>query len=653
MNGDRCFPALLIALLVFAGCTSTPNEDAPLADEAHPTGWLADHSQEAINDVDSCKSCHGADYSGGSVGVSCFTCHLSGPPFTVHPASWGVDTVIGHQNFADELSWTSCATSGCHGLDLKGGAFDGAETGPSCFTVSGCHATTNGDPPAPATHTANYDDPADHGPAAKQNQLYCRNCHGLPPNIFDGGFVTPNYGGVGNCSLCHPDAKAHPTDWQGNNDTNANGYTAMHWMVTPMAIEISCSLCHNVSSATRASPMIGAPTCFDAAFENANGGLTGCHVGGSPGHLADFAPSSGGCEACHGSQLNVVNDIHGGQCNLCHAPPPCDADNEIIGINGDGDATLANGMAQAGTWGTVTCLQCHPTATYPSAGIHHDRTESISGNCSFCHADPRPGVVGWQGGFSLNCPPIIPKKLACVICHVESTGTGLVIYKNRFTDNGGVIDQIKSGADLNAKYVDGTRLWEFLDSDVLIEPFGTVPYVNKSVIAHQITHTALINVDNFGICLGCHNPSGGPTGTATPVNVWHGRQEYSEIPDDSSTDAYNMHFDVLRKAPGRDFFGLWRGSDPGDDLPATPPFFSHGKEFYRTGGTGGVDVVAEDRGDVTFRTFGKRNGLDGNEALWRDPTKAVTFTPVTIPCFSLNDAESRCAGATTDVPVVP
>ncbi|MEN8135846.1 MAG: hypothetical protein ABFS18_09985 [Thermodesulfobacteriota bacterium] len=971
MNSDRCFLALLFALLVFAGCTSTPNEDAPLADEGHPAGWLTVHNQEAIDDVVSCKSCHGADYSGGSVGVSCFTCHLSGPPFTVHPASWGGDTVAGHQNFAAELSWTSCATSGCHGAgttSLRGGVFDGVETGPSCFTsIVGCHTTTaNNGPPAPTTgpaiHTVNYATPADHGPVAKQNQLYCRNCHGRPENNFDGGFVTPNYSGVDECSLCHPDAKAHPTDWQGTNNSGADGYAATHWGVTTAAINNSCSLCHNVSSASPPSPMSNAPTCFNADFKNADnpdaaltchaggplghdstsfawagtcndchtdgglgivsgvhngncsnchvsdtdrtirrtgingdatqadslvdpntancltchdpavyptdvfhhllpsfisrdcvdchglnvthnvsfnattdlsgvspcsavgchdgevetwadiltrhdqfngygasvcdtchkaytggdvfagvpvqtsrtglyneprtienvittamnsgatvnclechldrqdphsghdatvfsfgadgcdaagchdqarypaggtppevvndvhgavcitchdnaaGGLTTtipgdpangvdgdatlaagpsyaaatcrtchvgpgvnlipdihhdhveadpvtgdctfCHAGGPPGHPADFAASSGGCEACH-TGANVVNDIHGGQCTLCHASAPFSATNERVGANSDGDATLADGTAAGGAWASVTCLTCHAglgVNTIPD--IHHDNTsagagptEAIAGNCTYCHADPRPALNTANGlGLLAGQEPMSVTALSCRECHTDGAGS---IYLNTYAPTSPTY-----GPPAPVTNASGVTI---------ATNFETVQQTIMDGNGLTVDHSFATTIQNFGACLSCHlaNVTTIYGTSAVKVNVFHARpQDWALNGNDTDDTGANDQTEVLRGAPGRETFRMF--GDAGNYWP--------------------LGNLRDQGWQLCGAADKSYEFCSNNETRWKDSLQNIQNdwdlpvggfgTRMTIPCGNWNDDGSReyCTG---------
>lgn len=383
----RLLVLLTLALLPLAGCSSG-NSEAPLPGQVHPQNWLSQHPAAAQADLAGCTICHGADFRGGSVGVACFDCHLSGPPFTVHPNGWTAP-VTDHQSFADNYSWTGCAAAACHGPLLQGG-----EVGPSCLNSSAsCHANTGGDPPPPASHAASpFTNPANHGPLAKANQVYCRNCHGRPQNLFDGGFVADPQilnNPSANCSNCHTAAKAHPTNWQGSNDNGVgtdaqdNSYASSHrGLNTP-----ACPLCHS-TTAPGPGPMAGAPSCFVTDHQNANGITSACHGPGGPAaaHPVDAAwllPSGSvdtshvlasiagtpDCSACHAQSGGLIQP----DCGSCHTAT---APNNVVGTCDSCHNAPPDGLAPAG----------NSRPNRPGAHGPHAVLTTATGNCSACHS---------------------------------------------------------------------------------------------------------------------------------------------------------------------------------------------------------------------------------------------------------------------------
>ncbi len=380
---------LLLALLTLVTGCSDHNSNSSLTTEPHPAGWVLSHPLQASQDLEGCQLCHGADFSGSGAAVSCFSCHIDGPPFGIHPASWAQDgAFLSHfsgDSFAAEFSWTSCAAAACHGTDLRGGSGSG-ETGPSCFSASftsdsgevfaSCHATG---PPPPGSHRGvNYSGPGFHGPDAKGvdgeglGQVYCRNCHGRPSRTFDGGFVADpaildRPGGNCSAAACHPAAKAHPTNWQGENDPDLN-YLASHRTVNFDVIETGCALCHKTDAAG-AGPEPGAPSCFSVSFTNADGSANSCHASGPAAHPLPFADP-----ADHGpAAKNNLAD-----CQRCHGTP---------------GTTLFDGG--------IATTACSAAACHPAAGAHPS---------------------DWQGEGSFSHRTSGNQDQACVICHDVTEG---------------------------------------------------------------------------------------------------------------------------------------------------------------------------------------------------------------------------------------
>lgn len=402
------FFALLLAAFLAGGCSSR-SSDGGKVDEAHPSDWVKEHPGEAGDRLVDCTLCHGATFQGAGDVVSCFAqqnagpnsgCHFTAPQvepqigrFLKHPAEWGENVVAGHQTFPQSYSWTTCGNAACHGTGLKGGI-----AGPSCFLAQ-CHVEG---PPAP--HPAAFVNPSLHGPVARDQQFFCRNCHGRPPNSFDGGFVadpaildvptgTCFTAQVGICHATHEAAQAHPTNWQGSNDPESTFYVASHQEISPGAIGVSCVLCHK-TDAPGTSPVATAPSCFSAQFTNADGSTTACHPGGPgtvphpvgqewllpAGHVTAALQTPQFCSSCHIEGLvqplctschTAANPLQvSSGCTSCHAAPP----------NGNAAPNRAGGHAVPGHQNFIAmCQSCHQGVGSGTLQ-HFDRTGASTPN---------------------------------------------------------------------------------------------------------------------------------------------------------------------------------------------------------------------------------------------------------------------------------
>ncbi len=102
----------------------------------HKAGWSDTSSTNfhgkflrlGLGQLTDCASCHGAAFDGGTSGKSCFTCHASYP----HNAGW-IDpaSAVSHGKFLKAKSWDTGECARCHGANFSGGT-----SGKSCFT---CH----------------------------------------------------------------------------------------------------------------------------------------------------------------------------------------------------------------------------------------------------------------------------------------------------------------------------------------------------------------------------------------------------------------------------------------------------------------------------------------------------------------------------------
>ena len=188
---------LLFSLFLLAGCgEKSAQSDLDPVTGQHPAGWLpTGHMVEAKAHIETCASCHGADFRGGISTVACTRCHL-GNQLSVHPNQWGQFAYGLHGSFVtlNDPVATTCANGNCHGANLDG--IGG--TGPSCAL---CHLNGN----KFSAHPADWNTLADFTSLVPKHAAFvgsngtsaCSNivCHG---QNLQGVFLS----GPG-CNACH------------------------------------------------------------------------------------------------------------------------------------------------------------------------------------------------------------------------------------------------------------------------------------------------------------------------------------------------------------------------------------------------------------------------------------------------------------------
>ncbi len=138
----KCFFVIATAMLL-ANCSEKQSVQSP----THPAGWSDQGSEEfhgkfveeSVFKNESCKTCHGEDYQGGTSGVSCYTaaCHAGYP----HPQGFAdsSNTENFHAAFIRSVvRWDIRGCRNCHGADYEG---DGENPRKNCRS---CHTETNG-----------------------------------------------------------------------------------------------------------------------------------------------------------------------------------------------------------------------------------------------------------------------------------------------------------------------------------------------------------------------------------------------------------------------------------------------------------------------------------------------------------------------------
>jgi predicted CxxxxCH...CXXCH cytochrome family protein len=165
----------------------------------HKSAWASELSAtyhgkylQGINfDLTECKRCHGAAFTGGTSGESCYGCHTQYP----HVAGWTTVANTGfHGNAIQNLGWKMDNCKVCHGTDYRGGSSRSScytchnkAGGPENCTV--CHGGTNAAPPQDlAGHTS----ASFAGVGTHQSHIMgvdtlgltaCNECHAVPSSL--------------------------------------------------------------------------------------------------------------------------------------------------------------------------------------------------------------------------------------------------------------------------------------------------------------------------------------------------------------------------------------------------------------------------------------------------------------------------------------
>jgi len=303
--------------------TACLEKNEPTAVPTHPDNWVSKSSENfhgavLLNgglNIESCQSCHGQDYQGGTSNVSCFSsgCHNLFP----HPEGFANP---GSGNFHDEfiamLKWDITACQSCHGNDYMGEGVDNkdctvchnAEKGPeACNTCHGDMANA-----APPKDLMDRTDTRFKTVGAHQPHLVgdtwstfsqgdCKTCHITPAELTSAGHLDDSEGAeVIFNDLADFDGKsnAHYDVLSGScSDTYCHGgfefkksESAYPWAYTD-------------------SVMAGNNAKVEWQFVGLDQARCGsCHGLPPKGHIASELDN---CAGCHGrvvdSELNIVN----------------------------------------------------------------------------------------------------------------------------------------------------------------------------------------------------------------------------------------------------------------------------------------------------------------------------------------------------------
>ena len=294
---------MAFSLFVF-GCSARKSKPTQL--RIHPVNWISEHPNFIFTNNlqpeygQSCKSCHGEDYTGGTAGVSCVGCHSQRPNACTgcHGGSAGDTTGAPPYSLVHDSLFSDKGVGG-HPAMVKGNVFFAGTDCQTChakppFVLSSTHFTPSGvgaDGRAevvfsglPGLYSSRYDPPVFDTASGTCSNVYC---HGAFPG-GDTSRIMNFYGGSGEvfCNSCHV---ALP----GDDFTRLSGQHKKH-----DSLAIPCITCHyaTVDSLNTIEPTSRRPMhvngVFDVEFDS-----TIAPLGLFDGTSCNGLPDSPGCHA--------------------------------------------------------------------------------------------------------------------------------------------------------------------------------------------------------------------------------------------------------------------------------------------------------------------------------------------------------------------
>jgi hypothetical protein len=165
------------------------------------------------------KTCHGAQYDGGTSGVACTSCHASFP----HEVAFASGSVVAaHRDYIQmHLEWDISSCQNCHGTNFGGEGVDEK----NCLT---CHtdamgpancSTCHGGSESSAPPNALSDDPDDpaigaHAVHVAYSDVYCAECHVVPTSLDSEGHLDGTFPAVAEVvwgSIANQNGTINPT----------------------------------------------------------------------------------------------------------------------------------------------------------------------------------------------------------------------------------------------------------------------------------------------------------------------------------------------------------------------------------------------------------------------------------------------------------
>ena len=636
-------------------CTTCHNPATYTWEAIHTdTATAVDHSTAVAATTDStCETCHSGTGSNMQIALNsgvtraadllhdnCSTCHTANGALDISKNSTGY--VLG------TMAAGNCHQ--CHTDTYFDSHVHGTDSGYISHVVTYAAGTdiSQVSNPAPCYNCHDQFNLATWSGILSEHVTGCARCHSYTE---PGGETPPtpseaeNYGAMGSrtaatCTTCHQQKLSpDPDSDHGGHSSSAFGWTTgtqascgtagcHDWSANPDVVQDihggTCSLCHT-SSGSRDGGRNGANgNSTLAAGGNLDDACTVCHTSGefhglaasdvstrhnnlgdSTGEAATYTGKLSGaygglkvttynCADCHSTDRVAITPLDAlnahlakGSCQTCH--------NAIADF--EARITAGRAVVDGGSDQVQTCELCHNAtingggstngpsgeAMYQYDGVRHHKTaHAQAGDCTWCHADPRPAIptqftgyaatadssgtydTGWLTDYSAPSPSVIPKQIGCRLCHTNyetfsvavnadqngNTNYGETVDLHGYNIDGQAVGYSTSGLTVYANDYDNMTLNNSYPSGAT-NPGVRGPSQVAQTSIHRIDHndgTSKINVYDYGACLGCHT-----------VQLYHAAPIAGSDYTGGSTNNDSLPFDTLRYAPGRHIFNLLRG----------------------------------------------------------------------------------------------
>lgn len=285
------FLVFVSGLFVLNACLDQAD---PVKVATHPDDWINKSSENFHGKVllseslrmESCQSCHGEDYQGGTSEVSCYnsSCHAIYP----HPEGFANPSSANfHEGMMSLLNWDLESCQSCHGADYAGNndraknclSCHKAENGPEACNT--CHG--NKENAAPPKDLMNHSDVdyvtvgahqahLENGTWSTFNMGDCSTCHKTPAMFSSSGHIDDSphaeivfnslasFDGKSNVQWDREDATCSNTychgafefkkeestyPWAYTADVMKGNYKQVYWPVSG-SIQDACGSCHGL-----------------------------------------------------------------------------------------------------------------------------------------------------------------------------------------------------------------------------------------------------------------------------------------------------------------------------------------------------------------------------------------------------------------------